>query len=442
MKVVRVPRAPLLSRERTLAMLREIGRDGRVIQERDMPHGLFLALRAHFGTLVAARRAAGLARAVLPRKWSAERVIDELCELDRRGIEMRARDVEKAGSPGLLFALYTYIGSFKRACSLAGVPRPPRRVFDDPWDEDAVVEAIQLMHREGKSVAASKVDQQLHHAGRKLFGTWREAIEMAGLDYAKVRLVREPYTKQEVIALLRRLAKKHPNMTQSELTRHHHGRAARRVFGSTLKGVLAAGIKRWPVRRAYAPMSKAEVIARLRERKRSGKHVYMVAVHRDEPRLWRSGMARWGRWPRVLAAARLSDDGPLRRKWSKKRILDMLRDRKKRGLSLRPSFVSADDPGLVQAANNHFGSYREAAKLVGFDSARHPWTRQRVIDELRLRALGGTRVTNAMAGPALTLAAWKLFGQFSEACRAAGLEVHTKPSSLRPGRRVLPSQRG
>jgi hypothetical protein len=49
-----------------------------------------------------------------------------------------------------------------------------------------------------------------------------------------------------------------------------------------------------------------------------------------------------------------------------------------------------------------------------------------VIDELRRRANGGTRVTIAMAGPALTLAAWKLFGKFSKACRAAGLEVHAK----------------
>ncbi len=85
----------------------------------------------------------------------------------------------------------------------------------------------------------------------------------------------------------------------------------------------------------------------------------------------------------------------------------------------------ATDAGLVVAAENYFGSYRAAAKLVGFDSSRKPWSRKRVIDELRRRANGGTRVTNAQAGPALTLAAWKLFGRFSNACLAAGLECHT-----------------
>lgn len=138
-----------------------------------------------------------------------------------------------------------------------------------------------------------------------------------------------------------------------------------------------------------------------------------------------SGIAQWGRWLRVLAIARVEDDAPLRRTWSKKTILEHLRDRRRRGLSLRTSFVQKDDPGLVQAAHTYFGSYRDAAKRVGFDSARHPWTRQRVLDELRRRANGKTRVTISMAGPALTLAAWKLFGKFSQACRAAELEVHT-----------------
>ncbi|MBV8756321.1 MAG: hypothetical protein JO257_03535 [Deltaproteobacteria bacterium] len=339
---------------------------------------------------------------------------------------MRAEDIKKAGTPGILFALYKYVGSLKRACRLARVPIPARRFFGEPWDEDSVVEAIQAMHREGKSVAMSKVSPRLYNAGCKYFGTWREAVETAGLDYDKVRLVREAYTKKEVIALLRRLAKKHPDMAVFEANRHPHGRAARKVFGSTARGIAAAGLKDWPVRRSHAPLSKKLVIQQLRARKRAGKHVYMRAVQHEDPRLWRSGIAQWGRWPRVLAAARLADDAPVRRAWSKKVILEHLRDRQRRGLSLRMSFVAADDPGLVQAASNYFGSYRDAAKHLGFDSARHPWSRKRVIEELRRRANGGTRVTIAMAGPALTLAAWRLFGKFSEACRAAGLEVHAK----------------
>ena len=426
-----VPRAELMSRDQALAELRELGAKLRVVKRSDLVHPLFLAIRVHFGTLAAARRAAGTAPMVPHRSWSTERVVDELRALDRRGVAMRAEDLKKQGPPGILFALYAYIGSLKGACRLADVPIPERRFFGEPWDEDSVVEVIQTLHREGKSVAMSKVSPRLHNAGCALFGSWREAIETAGFDYDKIRLVREAYTRKELIALLRKLAKARPDMTVSEVNRHPHGRAARKVFGTTARGLAAARLTTWPVRRAHTAMSKKQVIAALRARKRNGQSVYMAEVHREDPRLCRSGIARWGRWPSVLAAAKLADDGPLRRRWSKAIILEALRDRKRRRLSLRPSFVGNDDPGLVQAANNYFGSYREAARRVGFDSARHPWTRERVIKELQRRAKGSARVTNSMAGPALTLAAWKLFGKFSEACRIAGLEVHTVPRRSR-----------
>ena len=417
--------AYLMSKEQVVRELQRLSTEGRVVKRRELPEPLFLALRAHFGSLVAARRAAGIAPVRPRRIWSEKRVVDELQALDRLGVEMRAADIKEAGPAGILFALYRYVRSMERARELAGLPKPPRRNFNDPWDEDRVIAEIWAIHEAGGSLAMSKVDPRLHDAGGRFFGSWREAIETAGFDYAKVRLVRVAYRRKEVIQLLRRLAKRHPRMTVSELNRHAHGRAARKVFGTTARGIAAARIKDWPVRKHHAPMSKREVIDQLRARKRDGAAIYERAVQSDAPRLRRSGLAHWGRWPLVLAAAHLTDDAPVRRRWSKKAILDQLRDRKRRGFSLRPSFVQADDPGLVTAAATYFGSYRAAAKEVGFDSARHPWSRERVISELRRRANGATRVTMSMAGPALTLAAWKLFGKFSKACQVAGLEVHT-----------------
>lgn len=111
------------------------------MKRRDLPHPLFLALRVHFKSLAAARRAAGVAPVLPPRRWSTERVVRELQKLDGRGVAMRAEDIKKSGSPGILFALYKYIGSLKRACRLARVPIPERRFFGEAWDEDSVVGA-------------------------------------------------------------------------------------------------------------------------------------------------------------------------------------------------------------------------------------------------------------------------------------------------------------
>lgn len=422
----RAPRAPLMSRARTIEELRALGRDGRVVRHHELPHPLFLAMRVHFGTIAAARRAVGIAAMPRKRTWSARRVISELRALDREGVRMVVGAILEAGSDGLVYALYKYLGTIDRARRLAGIKKPRRIRYDDPWTEDRVIEEIQALHGAGHSVAMNRVDPRMVGAGQRLFGSWREAIEAAGLDYATVRLVREAYTRKEVVVLLRKLAKRQPRMTLSEANIHPHGRAARKVFGSVTRALQAAKLTRWPLRLHQLPMPKAEIIKQLRARARAGKPVYDGAVLDAAPRLRRSALAHWGRWPRVLAAARLRDDAPVRRRWSKAIVLAHLRARKKRGQTLRPGLVAKEDASLVVAASTYFGSYRAAAKLVGFDSSRKPWTRQRVIDELRRKAKRGKRVTNAQAGPALTLAAWKLFGKFSNACRAAGLEVHAK----------------
>ncbi|MFN0249604.1 MAG: hypothetical protein ACKV2T_22155 [Kofleriaceae bacterium] len=189
----------LLAKERTLELLRGLGRGGHVVKRKEIPHPLFLALRVHFGTLANARRAAGIAQLPRTRTWSAERVINEIRALHRDGVVIRVADIDDAGSDGLVYALYRYVGSMKRARRLARVPDPPWRRFGDPWDEDRVIEEIKELHAAGESVAMIRVDRRLADAGRRFFGSWREAIEAAGLDYAKVRLVREAYTRKEVI---------------------------------------------------------------------------------------------------------------------------------------------------------------------------------------------------------------------------------------------------
>lgn len=421
-------RATLMSKARTLTELRRLGADGRIVRRRDLPHPLWLALRVHFGTVAKARAAAGVRGVPRRRLWSQTRVLDELRRLHRAGVRMTVQGILDEGRRDLVFAVYQYARNIFAARRLAGIPTPRRRRRTEgmAWDPQTVIAEIRSLRKAREPLACSKVDRSLLSAARRLFGGWREAVEAAGIDYATVKLVRDAYKKDEIIRSLRELARTKPRMLTSELGRHTVGRAARKWFRSLARGLEAAEISGWPLRRKKLALSKREVLQRLRARHRAGKPVYERAVLNDDRYLRRSALAHWGRWPRVLAVAKLRDDAPARRKWSRTRILEMLRERKRQGLSLRHSWVAADDPGLVMAATNYFGSYREAAKLVGFDSGVRHWTRQMVIDELRKAAKGGTRATISMAGPALTLAAWKLFGKFSEACRAAGLEVHRR----------------
>jgi hypothetical protein len=415
---------PLIAKAQAIAQLRALGRQHRIVRRADMPNPLYLALRVYFRTLHAAREAAGLVQPSGYREWSLQRVVRELRRLHRAGVRMCVPDLIEAGERKLVFAIYQYAGNIERARRLARVPTPPRRVARDPqpWDEARVIDEIRDLHADGRSLAFSKADPRLVSAGRKLFGSWADAVDAAGFDYAKVRLVRERYRRKEVLELLRELAKRRPTMTLDALNKHRLGRIVRKLFGSIAAGVRAAGVAGWPKRQKYGPMAKRDVTARLRARKRAGKRVHRYAVLRDDPKLARSGLAHWGVWTRVLAAARLPDDSP-RSRWSAKAVVARLRARRAAGKSLRPSKVRAEDNALRKAAIRHFGSYRAAALELGVETSR-AWTREKVITELRRRAGRANRVSQAEAGGRLRSAAKRTFGTFSKACRAAGLAVY------------------
>src|SRR5207248_220461 len=110
---------------------------------------------------------------------------------------------------------------------------------------------------------------KLVNAAQYYFGGWRDAVEAAGFDYARVRLVREPYQRAELLEMLRGLARKTPKMTLAELHDHTAAEAWKREFGSIEDAARAAGLEDWPVRLLRPLMSHDETIAAIHERLRA-----------------------------------------------------------------------------------------------------------------------------------------------------------------------------
>jgi len=157
-----------------------------------------------------ARRAANVARPPSGiRRWSALAVINELRRIQRAGrVRMTFRGLEDAGHSALAGAIQLHIGSIARARSLARIPEPgtlPTDVFER-WDEDRVIAEIRDRHRDGESLASSKVPTKLYLAAKRHCGGWPAALEIAGLDYDEIRLSRRPWTREDVLARIKRAA--------------------------------------------------------------------------------------------------------------------------------------------------------------------------------------------------------------------------------------------
>ena len=127
---------------------------------------------------------------------------------------------------------------------------------------------------------------------------------------------------------------------------------------------------------------------------------------------------RYGSWGNALSEV-LGIAPPVRRTWSRERIVAAIRDRHRDGASLRRTWD--EDPLLYSAAKRYFGTWHAAAAAAGFElPRRRTWTAERVVAELQSRHRRGERCTST-ADPGLYGAALRHFDGWGAALAAAGV---------------------
>ena len=109
------------------------------------------------------------------------------------------------------------------------------------WDRQGIIDTLRSLHRQGKDLSYNKLAgklQSLVSAAAYHFGSYRKAVEKAGIDYADV--VRRPrWTKVAIIQLIKSARRANKDLHWSAVTRRRDelGRAAfaslqPRLFGS------------------------------------------------------------------------------------------------------------------------------------------------------------------------------------------------------------------
>jgi hypothetical protein len=234
------------------------------------------------------------------------------------------------------------------------------------WSEKSILRELRRLHKSGADLAYTRIakkNQSLLSAAAYHFGSYRDAIAKAGIDYRAV-LQRPRWTKQNIIALIKQARREGRDLHWSAVTKRK----------SPLK--LAA----------FASL---------------------------QPRLF-------GSWDRALTAAGLdADEIAAYIKWDRNLICFELRSRFKDDDSVNSGAVQKEYASLHAAAVRYFGVYDNALKASGIDPAevreRKRWTKQSVIRAMRKRSRNGS-VRNR--NPALYGAALRLFGTMKAARRA------------------------
>lgn len=148
----------------------------------------------------------------------------------------------------LLRAATRYFGSWRVAVEFAGLNYDDIRRYKT-WSRDRIVERTRELHEKGEDLSwryvSTQVDPQLAAAAtkRKHFGSWRNAVAAAGLDYGQIRRYRE-WDENTITQRLRELNEQGIDLNAKNIEEYDITliTAARRRFDSWDRALTAAGL--------------------------------------------------------------------------------------------------------------------------------------------------------------------------------------------------------
>lgn len=159
-----------------------------LMQNKDVP--LSLAVIHHFGSLEKAALEAGLDYGSLLSRnvWSDARVIEELKADVRKngGLDLLAKR-----NPALVHSAIYRFGSLEKATIAAGLDFDSLRTRKN-WTNEKIIRNILELYRVGEDLSLSHAFREfgplVQSAGDvSHFGSWKNAIDAAGLDYDSIR---------------------------------------------------------------------------------------------------------------------------------------------------------------------------------------------------------------------------------------------------------------
>jgi hypothetical protein len=240
------------------------------------------------------------------------------------------------------------------------------------------------------------------------------------------------WNESRILQALKKLYNANADLSYNAMSRKHQAllSAAAYHFGSYKRAVERAGIDYSAVLRRPR-WTKAAIIAELKKAKRRGDDLHWSAVTKRRDELGKAAFASlqkrlFGTWDRALHAAGLdADEINLYRKWTRDSIVFEIKALASDGERLSSGAIQKSDPGLHAAALRYFGSYDSALRAAKIDPKtvreRQSWDKPRVLTELKALARRGKLVDSLVRrrNPPLYGAAIRLFGSFIKAKKAS-----------------------
>jgi Homing endonuclease associated repeat len=229
------------------------------------------------------------------------------------------------------------------------------------WTREKLLVEIRRLHDAGRRLGKEEVPTRLYEAARRLFGSWEAAVEAAGLDYEEASGVRR-WTPEKVVARIRQLAEQGVPLYATYVQEHYPYllRAATKAFPTSwTKALVAAGID--PADHPAPRDGWTEDEARDWVRRRVARKQSVLA--RDVPAdllgfVYRHLNVGWADFVESLGVP--YPGVKKRRDWSKKTLIEAIRQRDRAGKPMNYRAVADSEQALIHQARKYFPSWDRA----------------------------------------------------------------------------------
>lgn len=185
------------------------------------------------------------------RSWSKKKIIRAIKKRIRAKRSINGFAVYKEDR-GLYLAAKRHFGlnGWRKALHKTGVSK--REIIDPRlvWTKENVIHEIRRLYTRGTPLYGKYLvdhsNEKLVSAGKKVFGSWMNAIQASGFRYENVRAARKNWwTKQRVLRGIRKLNRGGMRLNSKAIQQSHGDLfgAAIKFFGSWSNAVTAVGIK-------------------------------------------------------------------------------------------------------------------------------------------------------------------------------------------------------
>lgn len=242
------------------------------------------------------------------------------------------------------------------------------------WDKERIVQALRKLHKAGKELSYNKLSrtmQSLVSAAAYHFGSFRRAVEQAGIDYDEVRR-RPRWTKVGIIQIIKKAKREGKDLHWSAVTKRRDelGKAAfaslqPRLFGSWVRALHAAGLDADEVSR-YRHWDRHTIIAELKQRYRDDEPLNSGSLQREDPGAHAAAVRHFGSYDNALKAAGLKPaELRQRKRWDREAVVKELKGFRRKHRELGDAALRQHDPALYGAALRYFKTLAAARRAVG-----------------------------------------------------------------------------